>query len=94
MIPLPSQLRDAAKNNNMAKAQQLLDRGVNVTCAAASRSPVHTHAPVPLLGCVVEDGSLGVLALGLGQSDGCIMARVGVRVRVRFRAEGRPGRRS
>ena len=36
MIPLPSQLHDAAKNNNMAKAQQLLDRGVNVTCAAPS----------------------------------------------------------
>ena len=67
MIPLPSQLRDAAKNNDMAKAQQLLERGVNVTCAAPSRSPFYTHAPIPLLGCVFEAGSLGILALGLGQ---------------------------
>jgi hypothetical protein len=39
MIPLPSQLRDAASKNDMAKAQQLLNNGVNVTCAAPSQSP-------------------------------------------------------
>ena len=39
MIPLPSQLRDAASENDMAKAQQLLNNGVNVTCAAPSQSP-------------------------------------------------------
>ena len=39
MIPLPSQLVDAASKNDMAKAQQLLNNGVNVTCAAPSQSP-------------------------------------------------------
>ena len=64
MIPLPSQLRDAAKKNNMAEAQQLLDRGVNVTSPGA----LFTCLRLSPLGCVVETGSLGVLALGLGQT--------------------------
>ena len=33
MTPLPSQLCDAAENNDMAKVRQLLDHDVNVTCA-------------------------------------------------------------
>jgi hypothetical protein len=67
---LPSQLVDAASKNDMAKAQQLLARRVNVTFAAHSLTSFHMHVPVPLLGCVVEAVSLGAGIRADGNSDG------------------------